>query len=115
MLAAPVPDPALLPGWAGEPKWDGFRAALSVDGGQAVLRSRRGAQMGPAFPEIVAGAAGWGTRETLDVMLVRPELVVEVAVDVARDASGRWRHPASWHRWASSLPAPRCPALSPVC
>ncbi|MFF3488962.1 hypothetical protein ACFYXC_37760 [Streptomyces sp. NPDC002701] len=43
-------------------------------------------------------SAGWGTRETLNLTLVRPELVVEVAVDVARDASGRWRHPASWHR-----------------
>ncbi|MCW8102702.1 hypothetical protein [Streptomyces tauricus] len=43
-------------------------------------------------------SAGWGTRETLNVTLVRPELVVEVAVDVARDASGRWRHAASWHR-----------------
>lgn len=43
-------------------------------------------------------SAGWGTRETLSVTLVRPELVVEVGVDVARDASGRWRHPARWHR-----------------
>ena len=32
------------------------------------------------------------------VTLVEPELVVEVGVDVARDASGRWRHPARWHR-----------------
>lgn len=39
-------------------------------------------------------SAGWGIRETLNVTLVRPELVVEVVVDVARDASGRWRHPA---------------------
>ncbi|MFE7838749.1 ATP-dependent DNA ligase [Streptomyces sp. NPDC057474] len=29
---------------------------------------------------------------------MEPELVVEVGVDVARDASGRWRHPARWHR-----------------
>ncbi|MFF3639063.1 hypothetical protein [Streptomyces sp. NPDC002250] len=34
----------------------------------------------------------------LDATLVEPELVVEVGVDVARDASGRWRHPARWHR-----------------
>ncbi|MET7980888.1 ATP-dependent DNA ligase [Streptomyces mirabilis] len=31
-------------------------------------------------------------------MLVEPELVVEVVVDVARDASGQWRHPARLHR-----------------
>lgn len=43
-------------------------------------------------------SAGWGSRETLDLTLVEPELVVEVGVDVARDASGRWRHPARWHR-----------------
>ncbi|MFG2351874.1 ATP-dependent DNA ligase [Streptomyces phaeochromogenes] len=48
-------------------------------------------------------SAGWGTRETLDVTLVRPELVVEVGVDIARDATGRWRHPASWHRLRPDL------------
>jgi hypothetical protein len=30
--------------------------------------------------------------------LVELELVAEVGVDVARDASGRWRHPARLHR-----------------
>ncbi|GHA44843.1 hypothetical protein GCM10010372_50970 [Streptomyces tauricus] len=40
-----------------EPKWDGFRAGLSVDIGQAALRSRRGTQMRPTFPEVVTGAA----------------------------------------------------------
>ncbi|MFM9700158.1 ATP-dependent DNA ligase [Streptomyces europaeiscabiei] len=43
-------------------------------------------------------SAGWGTSETLTVILVRPELVVEVGVDVARDSAGRWRHPARWYR-----------------
>ncbi|MFI8234930.1 ATP-dependent DNA ligase [Streptomyces sp. NPDC085900] len=43
-------------------------------------------------------SAGWHTREPLDVALVRPQLVVEVAVDVARDAAGRWRHPVRLHR-----------------
>ncbi|MDH6493636.1 hypothetical protein [Streptomyces sp. SAI-127] len=51
-------------------------------------------------------SAGWGSRETLDVTLVERELVVEVGVDVARDAAGRWRHPARLHR-------PR-PELSPT-
>ncbi|WP_245873308.1 ATP-dependent DNA ligase [Streptomyces phaeoluteigriseus] len=31
-------------------------------------------------------------------MLVEPELVAEVGVDVARDASGLWLHPARLHR-----------------
>ncbi|MFK4540439.1 hypothetical protein RKD29_000035 [Streptomyces tendae] len=43
-------------------------------------------------------SAGWGTRETLTVHLVQPDLVLEVEVDVARDAAGRWRHPARLHR-----------------
>lgn len=38
-------------------------------------------------------AAGWGIRETLDVTLVDPTVVVEVSADVALDAAGRWRHP----------------------
>ncbi|WDM16637.1 hypothetical protein J3S85_37290 [Streptomyces lavenduligriseus] len=32
-------------------------------------------------------SAGWGTRETLHVTLVVPELVVQVGVDVARDGA----------------------------
>ncbi|MFE2296400.1 hypothetical protein [Streptomyces sp. NPDC059452] len=31
MLSTPVPGPDLRPGWAGELKWDGFRALASVD------------------------------------------------------------------------------------
>lgn len=42
--------------------------------------------------------AGWGSRDVLEVTLVDPQLVVEVAVDVARDAAGRWRHPVRLHR-----------------
>ncbi|MDH6626079.1 ATP-dependent DNA ligase [Streptomyces sp. LBL] len=36
---------------------DRFRAMVSVDAGRVVLRSRRGTEMGSAFPEVVAGAA----------------------------------------------------------
>jgi ATP-dependent DNA ligase len=42
-------------------------------------------------------SAGWGSQEKLNVALVEPELVVEVGVDVARDASAQWRHPARRH------------------
>lgn len=38
-------------------------------------------------------SAGWGSRERLEVRLIEPDVVVEVAADVSRDASGRWRHP----------------------
>ncbi|WP_432189833.1 ATP-dependent DNA ligase [Streptomyces sp. Tue6028] len=70
MLTALTPRPALIPGWAAEPKWDGYRAMLSVDAGRVELRSRRGTQMGPAFPEIVAGAAQLPDRTAFDGELV---------------------------------------------
>ncbi|MEV6179958.1 ATP-dependent DNA ligase [Streptomyces sp. NPDC052015] len=50
-------------------------------------------------------SAGWGSREMLAVHLVRPELVVEVAVDVARDAAGRWRHAVRLHRARPDMPS----------
>ncbi|MGW3152583.1 ATP dependent DNA ligase [Streptomyces sp. NPDC001177] len=57
-------------------------------------------------------SAGWGSRETMDVALVEPELVVEVDVDVARDASGRWRHPARVHRARPDLSPADVPHLT---
>ncbi|MFF4214580.1 hypothetical protein ACFYZE_35680 [Streptomyces sp. NPDC001796] len=57
-------------GWAAEPKWDGFRALVSVDSGRVVLRSRRGTEMLPAFPEIGAGAAQLPDATALDGELV---------------------------------------------
>ncbi|GHE71743.1 hypothetical protein GCM10018785_44990 [Streptomyces longispororuber] len=58
-------------------------------------------------------SAGWGTRESLHVTLVRPELVVELGVDVARDGAGRWRHPARWHRARPDLAAADTPPFAP--
>ncbi|MER5509366.1 ATP-dependent DNA ligase [Streptomyces sp. NPDC002766] len=70
MLTTPTPRPDLPPGWAGQPKWDGFRALLSIDTDRVVLRSRRGTDMTPAFPEIVAGAAQLPDQTALDGELV---------------------------------------------
>jgi ATP-dependent DNA ligase len=70
MLTTPTPAPNLKPGWAAEPKWDGFRALLSLEGGRVQLRSRRGTDMGSAFPEIVSGAAQLADATTLDGELV---------------------------------------------
>ncbi|WP_225840561.1 ATP-dependent DNA ligase [Streptomyces sp. NK08204] len=54
-------------------------------------------------------SAGWGTQRTLDVHLVQPEVVMEVAVDVARDAAGRWRHPARPHRVRTDVDVAQVP------
>ncbi|MGW0876584.1 hypothetical protein ACWD3J_39865 [Streptomyces sp. NPDC002755] len=42
-------------------------------------------------------SAGWGSRETLNVTLMGPGLVVEVSADVARDGAGRFQHPVRLH------------------
>ncbi|MCL6735091.1 ATP-dependent DNA ligase [Streptomyces neyagawaensis] len=54
-------------------------------------------------------SAGWGTQRTLDVHLVQPDIVMEVAVDVARDAAGRWRHPARAHRVRTDIAVAQVP------
>ncbi|MEV5737687.1 hypothetical protein [Streptomyces sp. NPDC052292] len=69
-LAAPGSDPALPPGWAAEPKWDGFRAAICIDADTVMLRSRRSTQMDPAFPEIVVGTAQLPDKSALDGELI---------------------------------------------
>ncbi|MFB7651555.1 MULTISPECIES: hypothetical protein [unclassified Streptomyces] len=46
---------------------------------------------------------GWGSRNVLDVELVSPQLVVEVGVDVVRNAAGRRRHPVRLHRVRGDL------------
>jgi ATP-dependent DNA ligase len=58
-------------------------------------------------------SAGWGSRESLHVTLVVPELVVEVGVDVARDGAGRWRHPARWRRMRPELAPADTPRFEP--
>jgi ATP-dependent DNA ligase len=40
------------PGWAYEPKWDGFRAVAFVDGDDVYLQSRNGKPLGRYFPEL---------------------------------------------------------------
>lgn len=59
-------------------------------------------------------SAGWGSRESLHVTPVEPELVLEVGVDVARDSAGRWRHPAPWHRARPDLSPADVPAFELV-
>ncbi|WP_347814597.1 hypothetical protein [Streptomyces sp. Tu 3180] len=70
MLAALAPDSALAPGWAAEMKWDGWRALLSLDAGHLVLRSRRGTNLLPSFPEVGSGAAQLPDATSLDGELV---------------------------------------------
>jgi ATP-dependent DNA ligase len=40
--------------WAYEPKWDGFRAVVFVDGDDVYLQSRNGKPLGRYFPDVIA-------------------------------------------------------------
>jgi bifunctional non-homologous end joining protein LigD len=57
MLAVPVAALPIEPGWAFEPKWDGYRAIGMLGAGELALASRRGTDMAAWFPEL-AGLAG---------------------------------------------------------
>ncbi|MFH9439033.1 ATP-dependent DNA ligase [Streptomyces rochei] len=70
MLTTAVDSPDLPSGHAGEVKWDGFRAGLSVDAGRVVLRSRNGTQMAPAFPEVVAATVQLPDASAFDGELI---------------------------------------------
>ncbi len=101
MLSTPVPKPELRPGWAGEPKWDGFRAGVSVNAGRVVLRSRRGTEMGPAFPEVVAGAVQLSEATALDGELVVWDAAGRLAFErlqnrLARRGAGAARAAEEW-------------------
>ncbi|MGY4963642.1 ATP-dependent DNA ligase [Streptomyces sp. 900105245] len=71
MLARPVtalPAPGARPALF-EQKADGFRA-LVFSGPQPFVQSRRGADLGPAFPELLAAAAAVGVEAVFDAELV---------------------------------------------
>ncbi|WP_405510590.1 ATP-dependent DNA ligase (plasmid) [Streptomyces cyaneofuscatus] len=54
-------------------------------------------------------SAAWGAKAALNVVLVVPELVVEVRADVSRDSVGRWRHPVKPVRLRDDLAAADVP------
>ena len=54
MLATPASKPFDRPGWLFELKYDGFRALAIREGARARLLSRRGNDLSPWFPEIIA-------------------------------------------------------------
>ncbi|MFK0172595.1 ATP-dependent DNA ligase [Streptomyces sp. NPDC090306] len=101
MLTESVNSSALPAGWAAEPKWDGFRALVSVDAGGVVLRSRRGTEMGPGFPEVVAAAAQLSDATALDGELVVWDAAGRLAFErlqgrLHRRGAGALRAAAEW-------------------
>ncbi|MFE7045650.1 hypothetical protein ACFU9X_41490 [Streptomyces atratus] len=43
-------------------------------------------------------SSAWGSREVLDAVLVRPDLVAEISADTAIDRVGVYRHPLRYMR-----------------
>jgi len=54
MLASPWPAPFDSESWAFELKWDGVRCVAYARDGELVLRSRRGGNMSPHYPELAS-------------------------------------------------------------
>ncbi|MBV8342959.1 MAG: non-homologous end-joining DNA ligase, partial [Gammaproteobacteria bacterium] len=78
MLAETGDAPHSQPGWRYEPKLDGYRVIAFVDGERVRLRSRRGQDLTPCFPEI---AAELGAQP-------RTQMILDGEI-VALDAAGR--------------------------
>ena len=57
MLASSSADLPHGEGWVFEPKWDGFRALVRVEGGEATLTSRNGNDLTGRFAEVAKAAA----------------------------------------------------------
>ncbi|MEV0437703.1 hypothetical protein AB0I84_22895 [Streptomyces spectabilis] len=80
----------------------------------AAARQELGALLVQGGPEHawadVRISAGWGSREDLRFVTVRPELVVEVRTDSAVD-QGRHRHPVRYLRIRDDLTPHEVPAL----
>ena len=78
MLAETGDAPFDRPDWMWEPKLDGYRVLAFIDKHGVRLRSRRGLELAPQFPALVADSA----QQDVDGMIIDGELV-------AFDASGK--------------------------
>ena len=70
MLATTGPLPSDEDRWAFEPKWDGFRAIVQLDGRRLRVMSRRGTDLAGRLPELAALAGVLPAGTTLDGELV---------------------------------------------
>ncbi|MDH6604588.1 hypothetical protein M2164_000223 [Streptomyces sp. SAI-208] len=80
---------------------DGFRAIVSVDQDQVVLRSRRGTQMGASFPATVSGARQLPDvtafeRTTTLAAAAHPAIVPLLTPTIAEHLWTDWSFSAGW-------------------
>ncbi|WP_369779909.1 ATP-dependent DNA ligase [Streptomyces sp. R33] len=57
-------------------------------------------------------ASAWGSRDTLEVTLVHPELVAEISADTALDRGGVFRHPVRFKRLRLDVTVEEVPLFS---
>lgn len=102
-MAGPLPT---SPGWAFEPKYDGFRALLVRRGDVSTLTSRNGNPLLPAFPEVAAAC------QHLPPGVYDAELVVadQSGLPSFSGIQQRWRlrRPSSIVAAAADRPATLC-------
>ena len=75
MLAETDEAPFTHPDWLFEPKLDGYRVLAYVHGGEVTLRSRRGLDLTPVFPQIAAELA----QQSADMILDGEVLALDAA------------------------------------
>jgi bifunctional non-homologous end joining protein LigD len=103
MLCGSSTAPPDLDGWVCEPKWDGIRAILAIDGTGLVARSRNGNDVTGAYPEL-HGLARIGERRSV---------VLDGEV-ITLDASGRPSFERLQRRMHVRRPSPELVASVPV-
>lgn len=92
----------------GRLQYAGRSTTLSQTAGRAL--AERLTPAAPAHPwRGWTFSAGWGTQRSLEAHLVQPDVVMEIAVDVARYAAGRWRHPVRPHRVRADMETAQVP------
>jgi bifunctional non-homologous end joining protein LigD len=91
MLAASTDSPPRGPGWAFEPKWDGYRAIVTVSGGEMTFTSRNSNDLTERFAEL-ARAARLGIRSAdavLDGEICALDARGRARFSLLQDGSGR--------------------------
>jgi ATP-dependent DNA ligase len=75
MLAVSQDDLPTGEGWSYEPKWDGFRTLVHVEGGSVELISRGARQMARYFPELLEPLGRVGAELVMDgeIILIGPD------------------------------------------
>lgn len=95
MLASAVDRIPDGPGFAHEPKWDGFRCIISRDGDRIALDGRGKKPLTPYFPEVVSALSSW----LPDGAILDAELIVRAGQPGAQhldwDALSARIHPAA--------------------